>query len=181
MTQPISIRRATAADCEIVATIHIASRRVAYSGLLSPEYLNGPIEIDTRATWTKRLGAEPGLFVLIADQAHTAVGFLAMACNHDPEFGNLIDNFHVLPGYTGTGIGRRLFDAITVVSRRESVGQPMYLWVYEDNHAARQVYRSLGGIEGMTTSRRTAEGAFVPAVRVTWPAPEGFNKNDKTV
>jgi hypothetical protein len=54
----ITIRPATEEDAPLIAAIHVASWRDAYTHILAPEFLSGDIEADRLAVWSQRLGDE---------------------------------------------------------------------------------------------------------------------------
>ena len=53
------------------------------------------------------------------------------------------DNLHVLPRFRGTNIGGHLLARGEDWARRHDQAQ-LYLWVFEENHAARRFYRREG-------------------------------------
>ncbi len=167
----IIIRRADRSDAVTIASIHIASRRSTYKSFYAETYMAGPIEQDTRAIWASRLVGNDVPTVLLADQLGLSVGFLAWVPAHDPIHGGMIDNFHVLPDHKCKGIGRLLFREICAISAREQPGQPLFLWVYEENAPARQAYARLGGVECDRISKPLPDGNMAGAVRVVWAPP----------
>jgi len=73
------------------------------------------------------------------------VGFVHTVFDHDPTWGALLDNMHVVPGRKRRGIGSRLLalTAEAVMERPERTG--LYLWVLEQNVDARAFYEARGG------------------------------------
>ena len=72
------------------------------------------------------------------------VGF-AYVDREEGEFGNLLDNLHVLPHFKGQGLGRALLVRVaTEVLFRQWMPR-LYLWVYEANTSARAFYDQLNG------------------------------------
>jgi GNAT superfamily N-acetyltransferase len=163
-----AIRRAGAADADLIAQIHAASWRSAYRCIVSDDYLDGPVIEERQGFWRRRMAEDERLVVLLADIGGTAGGFIAWVGDADPQWGGIIDNFHMLPMVKGKGVGRKLFEAVRQLSAACDPGQGLFLWVLEPNVAARQAYARLGGTEADRMSRPTADGGRVPAIRVIW-------------
>jgi ribosomal protein S18 acetylase RimI-like enzyme len=167
----IDIRPAVAADAATVAAIHVASWRDAYAQILTSEYLNGPIEADRTAVWSKRLRERPqGQLVEIAfDQAGHAQGFVCGYLDSDSVWGSLIDNLHVLPQTRSRGIGERLLRTAGRQLLANGPGRGLHLWVFEANEAAVRFYKRLGGevVERDHSKMPAAGGKAV--LRVHWP------------
>jgi len=167
----IIIRRATAADAAMIATIHVASWRDAYAQILSPEYLSGDIEADRLGVWTKRLRERPAnqLVNVAFDSDGRAQGFVCGFRDEDPEWGSLIDNLHVLPDARGLGIGERLLRDGAGQLLTGSTDAGVHLWVFEANEAALRFYKRLGGqVVERHFSRMPAAGRKA-VLRVHWP------------
>jgi GNAT superfamily N-acetyltransferase len=171
MIEEAILRRAGSDDADTIATIHAASWRSAYRGIIADAYLDGPVIDERRAYWRKRMAEDAAIVVLIAEIAGVPAGFIAWVGGADPDFGGIIDNFHMLPSAKGKGVGRRLFEAIRQLALVERPGEALYLWVLEANTPARAAYARLGGTEADRTLRPTGDGGQVPAVRVIWPEP----------
>jgi ribosomal protein S18 acetylase RimI-like enzyme len=171
MIDTVTLRRAGPTDADTIARIHAESWRSAYRGIVSDAYLDGPVVVERQAYWRKRISDDTAIVVLIADVGGTAAGFIAWVGGADPQFGGIIDNFHMLPTAKGKGVGRKLFDAVWHLSATQRPGEALFLWVLEANEAARAAYVRLGGTEADRSLRPTGDGGRVPAVRVVWRAP----------
>ena len=137
--------------------------------MLRDEYLDADVTSDRLRTWTARL-ADPveSQFGFIAASAAGPVGFVFMLGREDATWGTLIDNLHVRPGLKGRGIGRRLLEAAAHETARRYPGEPLFLFVFDRNRAARRFYASIGGRE---VERRLVEppgGGSQIHWRVTW-------------
>lgn len=157
----VEIRPATQADVPAIASIHAASWRDAYSGILPADYLRGQVQRDLEADWARRQILAQDV-VLLADTTDGSVGFIAVWCRPSP----FIDNLHVLPSMRSRGLGAALMKAATerLVAQGHSTA---YLWVFESNVAAIRFYERLGAARG----RREAKQFFghsVPSVRLEW-------------
>lgn len=156
-------------DAAAVADLHAASWRSAYRGILSDEYLNGPIAPERRAVWRERFEhPRSGQYVAIAEDSTALGGFICLYRHHDPQWGTLLDNLHVLPEQQGKGIGRNLMGEAARWCAAESANQqdqPLYLWVIERNAPARGFYERLGGVVAGDTIWTAPDGTRVPELR----------------
>jgi GNAT superfamily N-acetyltransferase len=162
----------TAADASVVAAIHTASWRDAYRGLLRDEYLDFDVAADRLSVWTERMQLlDSDGFGFIAEADGTPIGFTFLQGAHDAHWGTLLDNIHVLPGFTGRGIGRLLIEAAAEAAVRRHPGVPLYLWVFEQNVRARRFYAWLGGHESECVVQPAPGGGTLPECRVVWDDP----------
>lgn len=142
MTAPVRYREADAGDAEGIAALHADSWRRHYRGALSDAFLDGDLAADRLAVWTERFRRpDPGsVTVLAEDPDGTLVGFTHVIFEHDPTWGALLDNLHVAAGQQRRGIGSRLLELSAVPVRTG-----LYLWVLEQNVAARNFYAASKG------------------------------------
>ena len=179
--EPISLRPAQLADAAEIANIHVASWRDAYASILDPEFLSGPVEDDRLTIWTSRLQTPPPnqIVQLAESEAGQIVGFICAYCDHDEQWGTLIDNLHVLPSMRGRRIGELLLNSLV-----EQLGQgvtrgSLYLRVFEANTSALRFYERLGGkVVGRDRSSTPAAGGKT-ILRVHWPAAEAIRRQDR--
>ena len=164
------VREAGGGEADIAAAIHIASFRSAYRGFLADAYLDGPIVAERLAFWRRRFAeSDPSRIVLLAEEDGIARGFICAFLERDPQFGTFIDNFHVLPERKGQGVGRMLLQALAQRVAKHRPGGAMFLWVYQENRAARRAYEGLGGKSADLGDRHGPEGSIVPGIRYVWP------------
>lgn len=168
------IRDAASQDVLELARLHAESWRSAYRGILSDGYLENEVYGERLALWQKRLFSPPAeegaMFVILAEEAGRLVGFSCAFPRQDAVYGSFLDNLHVRPGRTGSGIGSRLLRLTIERLEQTGPGAGLYLWVLEKNHRARRFYRRHGAQE-------TTPGSLVPmpdgqslrAVRCHWP------------
>jgi GNAT superfamily N-acetyltransferase len=168
---PIALLPATAANARAIAALHTESWRSAYRGLISDDYLAGPIVDERRNFWQDRL-AEPddGRLVLMAVDSDGVAGFTCVLRDADPAWGPLLDNLHVRPDRKGAGIGRDLFNASREWSAVVAPGRPMHLWVLEGNIEARRFYDRQGGAVTGHATNELVPGIQVTAIRYSWKA-----------
>ena len=152
--------------------MHAESWRANYRGILSDDYLDGPIAAERRQVWGERL-AHPraGQIVILAERAGRLIGFVCAFADHDRTWGTLIDNLHVAPTHKGRGLGGGLMREIARHLLHAVPCRPIHLFVLEANHAARGFYDRLGG-EPVEHSRKVEpDGSECAAIRYAWPSP----------
>lgn len=168
----INFREIGSKDAELIATMHTASWRTAYRGILNDEYLDSGIAEERRAEWERRLSTpQAEALGFIARLEDEPVGFVFGFQNEHDCWGTIIDNLHVLPGWKGRGIGRQLVSrfAAALIERGDSAG--VFLWVYEKNTAARGFYESIGGKMVEATDYEVPGGGEARILRMTWNSP----------
>jgi ribosomal protein S18 acetylase RimI-like enzyme len=144
-----------------IASIHVASWRDAYSGMLPADYLAGQVQRDLQAHWARQ-EILPQDVVLVADTADGLVGFVAVWCRPSA----FVDNLHVLPSLRSEGIGAALMRA--AVGRLVALGHSTaYLWVFDSNVAAVRFYERLGAVK-TEHARKEFFGQGVSCVRMAW-------------
>jgi ribosomal protein S18 acetylase RimI-like enzyme len=171
MPHQIELVPATAADAELIASMHAASWRDTYAGLLPGEYLEHVAPAERLATWRARLvdGAEAPLEANILRVDGQPAGFACLMPLAEPGYGIYLDNLHVLKAYHGHGYGRLLLAHWAGYTARRWPGKPLFLYVLDGNTLAREFYQRLGGVE----SERFEDpfpgaGVMVPIRRITW-------------
>lgn len=168
----ITWRSATEEDAASIAAIHVASWRDAYSSILDPEFLGGPVEADRLSVWSIRLRtAAPMQLVHVAEApGQILVGFICAYRDADPRWGSLVDNLHVLPEMRRRSIGERLLRSAVTKLKDEGSQGGLHLWVFEANEAALRFYRRSGGqiVERDVSRIPAARGKAV--LRVHWAA-----------
>jgi GNAT superfamily N-acetyltransferase len=143
-------RSAHAGDAEQIAALHADSWRRHYRGAYADSFLDGDVVADRRLVWSARFAAPANTETVLAERDGRLIGFIHVVFDEDLRWGSLVDNLHVVHDQRRTGIGSNLLScAARVVSRRAS-GDAMYLWVLEQNTAARQFYYSCGAIRVQT-------------------------------
>lgn len=171
----VDVRPITHEDAVVLARLHAASWRTAYRGLFSESFLDAGVEADRLHVWTARTAclspAEFGFIVLVEQEPG---GFIFMRAAHDPQWGSMLDNLHVLEPFRSHGLGRRLIAASmrALIERGHAV--PVWLWVFESNTAARRVYARLGGREAERAVERAPDGEERAKWRVVWESPDAL-------
>jgi ribosomal protein S18 acetylase RimI-like enzyme len=165
-------REATRDDSPAIALLHARSWQLHYKGILTDAYLENQVLDDRRQLWESRLAHPPqNQYVQVAEAGGTLRGFACAYAGHDPVWGSLLDNLHVLPGSQGRGVGTRLLtDAASWVFQR-APAVPLHLLVYQQNESARRFYESLGGTCEETFLTDNPGGGQAAVCRYVWKDP----------
>jgi GNAT superfamily N-acetyltransferase len=141
----VRLREAGAGDAETVALLHADSWRRFCRGAYADSFLDGDVVADRRGVWSARLRAPGNSLTLLAEDDAGPVGFVHVEFDDDVLWGSLVDNLHVTSGRRRGGIGSALLThAATAVGQR-AIDSGLYLWVLEQNSAARAFYTAHGG------------------------------------
>jgi GNAT superfamily N-acetyltransferase len=172
----MTIRAGGLADAAAIAQLHADSWQTAYRGILSDEFLQGPVHENRRLLWHTRLSGleRANQFVLVDEQRGALRGFACAFLEADPEWGCLLDNLHVVPDLKGKGLGRQLMAA---VAQRVVLNEPfgrLHLWAYVQNLAARRFYERLGGVVTEAHAELAPDGTEVNVVRYCWSDLSGL-------
>jgi GNAT superfamily N-acetyltransferase len=173
----MTIREAGLADAVAIAQLHAHSWQTAYRGILSDDFLQGPLPENRRALWHARLSAaadRADQIVLVDEQEGALRGFACAFLEADPEWGCLLDNLHVVPDLKGKGLGRQLMAAVALRVWRSNPRGRLHLWAYEQNLAARRFYERLGGAVTDCHAELAPDGTEVNAVRYCWSELSGL-------
>jgi RimJ/RimL family protein N-acetyltransferase len=166
------LRPAQAADADAIALVHTRSWRESYRGSFSDAFLDGELPEERIRVWRARLADPPASqLVLLAHEAGQLVGFACACGAHDPRWGSLVDNLHVVREAKRGGIGAALMQETGAWLERAHAGQPVYLLVLEANAAARRFYERIGGRNAGVSTMETHGGAIVRSCRYAWPSP----------
>lgn len=166
----MTLRRARAADESAIIRLHTDSWRTAYRGILRDDFLDGALAANRRQLWSGRfceINREDQLIIL-SEEFGEIRGFACAFLDADPEWGTLVDNLHVAPGFKGRGLGRQLMAAVAMEVQRRGLHPVLHLWVYEQNVQARRFYERLGGVVTACTAESAPDGSRVNALRYGW-------------
>lgn len=140
----ITIRPAEPRDASAVASVHDASWRGAYRGIIPGVALERMVERRGPAWWQRLIKQQRGIMVL--EIHNKVVGYVTLGANRSPSLrlGGEIYEIYIAPAYQGLGFGSRLFAAAQ--ERLHSAGlRDFAVWVLEDNDPAVAFYRAMGG------------------------------------
>jgi ribosomal protein S18 acetylase RimI-like enzyme len=140
-----SIRHARPGDAEAIASVHDASWRDAYRGMIPGCELERMIARRGPRWWHSAIVKGTGL--LVVDFDRDIVGYATYGRNRVPSmpYSGEIFEIYLMPEHQGLGFGRGLFGA----ARRELVEHgylSIIVWALADNDKAIAFYRRLGGL-----------------------------------
>lgn len=129
----------------LVASLHAASWRNTYRDIFPQAYLDDEVATERLQHWRMRVIelANGSGEIFLASISRKPAGFLCIESGPGKEWGAFVDNLHVLPHLRGANIGARLLARGEDWALRHDHRQ-LYLWVFEENHAARRFYRREG-------------------------------------
>jgi GNAT superfamily N-acetyltransferase len=171
----VSIRLAVPDDANALGTMHVASWRETYAGIL-PDRMLSALSIDARAAAWATIMREPATehsaVVYLAEQASSIIGFGACGAQrtenlrdqgYDGEFGAI----YVLRAFQGQGIGACLLGkmSLDLLARGFSAGA---LWVLRDNSVARRFYEHRGG-KVIAEKEDVRDSAVLVELAYGWP------------
>lgn len=142
---PTRVRPADVRDAAAVAALHAESWRRHYRGAYSASYLDGDLDGERQTVWSERLENPNGAVTVVADDRGEVVGFAHTVRDHDPRWGSLLENLHVVPARHRLGVGRQLMAASAQAMLERSHSPALHLWVLEQNITAQRFYLALGG------------------------------------
>jgi ribosomal protein S18 acetylase RimI-like enzyme len=172
-------------DARAIAALHADSWQRHYRGAFTDAFLDHKAPGHLLDRWTGRLAApDPRDRTIIAEltandgqDAATLVGLAHTVLDDDPAWGALLDNLHVSYGVKRLGVGTRLMSRTAQAVLADRPGSGLYLWVLEQNAAARAFYDARGG--ACVESRAVMPPGGDPArlngapvgLRYAWPDP----------
>jgi ribosomal protein S18 acetylase RimI-like enzyme len=162
-------RKANLTDAANIAHLHVESWRNTYRGMLSDAYLDNTVFAERMEHWQKRFDAPTeNQYVLVAEKGGELAGFACVYGADDAKWGSLIDNLHIRPDLKGQGIGKQLIQKAFDWARENYPQQGVYLWVFEENHAARGFYESLDGKNVERVLHHNEDDTEGYALRYAW-------------
>lgn len=143
----VRIRRATPDDALAIASLDVATWRVAYRGLMPDEHLDGLSVEEMTDSWRANLlkhQAHGHKRVLVAEVGQRVVGYARVGGAEDGEEEvGLLYLLYVLPELWSRGIGKALLR--NAIEELVDLGQTKaILWVLRDNSRGRAFYESQG-------------------------------------
>jgi L-amino acid N-acyltransferase YncA len=161
----ITIRRAQRGDAEAIATIHAASWRATYAGMVDAAALAGMTAASRRPMWERIPEREDGPFaVFVAEVDGAVVGFCSVGPSRTVDDAGELYTIYLEPGREGTGFGHALLTAAegAIWERGHRVA---ILWVLWDNAVARRFYERHGWTADGTEQEETLFGVTMTEVR----------------
>lgn len=162
------MRAARETDTTAIARIHIDMWRVAYDGILSPEFLRSLSYSRSKAQWQSILDRHSNVLYVAETPEEGIVGFAAGGAERTRAFdvdGELMA-LYVLSSSQRRGMGRAL--TLAVARELHDNGRDgMMVWVLADNDAKR-FYRQMGARESLRAPIQIAD-ATVERIAFVWP------------
>ena len=142
----LRFRAAGAGDATAIAELHADSWRRHYRGAFADSFLDGDVVGYLQTRWITLLGApDPRARTIVGELGGEVVALAHTRLGEDPTWGALLDTLHVSHELTRRGIGTRLLALTAQALLDSSPASGLYLWVLEQNVAARAFYAALGG------------------------------------
>jgi GNAT superfamily N-acetyltransferase len=173
------VRAATSEDVPILAELHAATWRAAYSELLPPGTLDELDAPHLREVWADAL--EGGATVLIATEGDDPVGFVVAgpapeedvaaadgALPPDAARTVLVSTLLVEPRWGRRGHGGRLLAAVAAALRDAGATRGI-AWVPAEDPASLSFYQRAGWNPDGTIRTLDAAGRFLREIRLTGP------------
>ena len=161
------VRRATPADAQAIAGVHVASWQVAYRGLF-PDAVLDRLSVAERLTlWAPRLATiDPTIWISEDDRRVT--GFISVCPSRDddarpPAFAE-IAALYVHPDAWGNGCGHALCQAV-LEHLRLTPAQSVIVWALTGNIRARHFYERIGFIQDDGRRDLTRFDITLPEIR----------------
>ena len=165
----MTFRKVLQNEAPQIAALHARSWQIAYKGILSDDFLNHEVFEERLKVWQNRFATpEDNRCIFVAVDAGVICGFICIYGNDDAQWGSLIDNLHISPDFKGKGIGKRLMDEAKKWIFETYQATHFHLWVYENNHAARQFYEKLGGEKVEIEPYEGPDGTWANALMYVW-------------
>ncbi len=165
-TLSVDIRRAEAADAEAIASVHEASWRGAYSGIIPHKSLNAMIQRRAGAWWARAI--ERAASVLVIEIGGHIVAYATLGRNRARELTQQgeIYELYIRPEYQGIGLGTRLFAAAREKLAAHGLSG-LVVWALEDNGPATAFYEGAGGRD-VAEGVETFDGRALRKIAYVW-------------
>ncbi|HKR50444.1 MAG TPA: GNAT family N-acetyltransferase [Pseudonocardiaceae bacterium] len=173
------VRAATPADAPVLAALHRATWRAAYSELLPPGALDGLDTPQVQQAWAETV--EGGATVLIATEGDHSVGFVVAGPAPEDEVAAadgtlpadaahtvLVSTLLVEPRWGRRGHGGRLLAAAATALRNAGATRGV-VWVPTEDPASLNFYRRAGWNPDNTIRTLDAAGHPLRELRLTGP------------
>ncbi|KAJ2964845.1 hypothetical protein NQZ79_g266 [Umbelopsis isabellina] len=165
---PIQLRVAKDKDYEMLVQMHVESWRVAYRGLVPDQYLDEDVVEERQKHWKEKLpfnGPDRSTVIAYDDTTGQTAGFILSEYDQTKEKDMIyIDHLHVLPGWQGSGIGKKLLQNVYDWTRSKALNK-VYLYVLEQNAKAIDFYESRGWIHDLDLQGQLTRDRAMPTRR----------------
>ncbi len=160
-TADIIVRPVRDVDAEALGRVHAQCWHETYDHLISRAALERVSPRRLAELWTHWAAQGPEYRMSAALSDGDIIGFVGSGPARDADAPRARELYfiYLLHAYHGTGTGQRLFDAAV------EPGEPLYLWVAEDNPRAHRFYLRNGFALDGATHREPFLGEFLTEVR----------------
>jgi GNAT superfamily N-acetyltransferase len=142
----LAYRTARPGDAQAIAGLHADSWRRHYRGAFTDIFLDAEAAGFLGDMWAGRFAApDPSTRTILAERDGAVVGLARTVLGRDPTWGALLDNLHVSYNLKRQGVGTRLLALSARAVLEAAPASGLYLWVLEQNAAARAFYEARGG------------------------------------
>lgn len=141
-----TIRRATQADINGIARVHVDTWRTAYMGIMPEDKLRNLSYERSATQWEQNLRSRQS-DTSVAEYEGKIVGFASYGPerNQVPRYDCEIYALYVLDMVQRQGIGRKLLTSAAMALQIREF-ETLLIWVLEDNTPARRFYEQIGGV-----------------------------------
>jgi GNAT superfamily N-acetyltransferase len=158
-------------DAEAIARVHVASRRVAYAGLLPDREIDGRDEARRADRWRGYL--DQGGAAAVALDAGDVAGFASWSPQRNSDLAargctGEIGALYVLPDRQRRGLGRSLLDH-ALAALRDRGHAAVSLEAFAENFDARAFYETMGGAL-LDQWDEQSDGRPISVVAYAWPS-----------
>jgi GNAT superfamily N-acetyltransferase len=174
----LTYRAARPGDALAIAELHAGSWRRHYRGAFSDAFLDEEAAGFLGDVWAGRCAVpDPSARTILAERDGTVVGLAHAILGRDPTWGALLENLHVRYDLKRQGVGTRLLALSARAVLEAAPASGLYLWVLEQNAAARSFYEARGGAcveqrpAGAPGGDRTKLNDQPVGLRMAWPDP----------
>ena len=145
----IELRRATAADAELLARTRRIVWEETYRGIYPDEMLDG-YDVAYYAVRDRQRLEDPRHHFFLFLEADTCVGYFSFGpynFGSYEDFDLCLNNLYIRSGYKGQGLGKRAFSVITQYCAQQGIPK-FFCGCNAHNHPAIGFYRYMGGVPG---------------------------------
>ena len=162
----LGTRRAEASDAFGISSVHDASWRHAYTGLIPHKSLDTMVRRRDPKWWMRAIRNSTRIMVL--ENQGQIVGYATLGSNRVSALSQEgeVYELYLSPEYQGVGLGKKLFLAAREELNRLGM-KGCVTWVLEDNALAMQFYRNAGGRD-IAEGNETFDGKTLNKVAFAW-------------
>ena len=145
-TAGLTYRTARPGDAQAIAGLHADSWRRHYRGAYTDAFLDDEAATVLGDMWAGHFAApDPATRTILAERDGRLVGLAHTILGRDPTWGALLHNLHVSYDLKRQGVGTMLLALTARAVLDAAPASGLYLWVLEQNAAARAFYEARGG------------------------------------